>query len=262
MARIAFLGLGVMGAPMARHLAGAGHELIVYNRTAAKARNWVEAHGGRRAESPAAAADGAEAVIACVGADRDLEAVTLGPEELKDLPQSFGRKGAGRDLSAHDCRTIYEVPLVLEQQGVALGPAVVQGEALLVAVEVQIGRANLQAGWFTAYRALAKRTDLHAVLHLGDYLYEGGGGDEEAKVRSHVPAREIVTTADYRQRHAQYKADPDSQAVHAQHPFITVWDDHELANDIHQGIEFFAERQRRPGTRRLGHLPRCALLRF
>ena len=63
---------------MARHLAAACHDLTVYNRTAAKARDWVEAHGGRRAESPAAAAEGAEAVIACVGADKDLEAVTLG----------------------------------------------------------------------------------------------------------------------------------------------------------------------------------------
>ena len=78
MARIAFLGLGVMGAPIARHLAAAGHELTVYNRTAAKAQAWVEANGGRSAPTPAAAAEGAQAVFACVGADRDLEEVTLG----------------------------------------------------------------------------------------------------------------------------------------------------------------------------------------
>lgn len=78
--KIAYLGLGVMGAPMARHLAAAGHSLSVYNRTAAKAEAWVSAHGGRSAATPAAAADGADVVIACVGADADLEAVTLGQD--------------------------------------------------------------------------------------------------------------------------------------------------------------------------------------
>jgi 3-hydroxyisobutyrate dehydrogenase len=77
---IAFLGLGVMGAPMARHLAAAGHNLTVYNRTPAKADAWVAAHGGRSAPTPAQAAAGADVVLACVGADADLEAVTLGPD--------------------------------------------------------------------------------------------------------------------------------------------------------------------------------------
>ncbi|MDP8993818.1 MAG: NAD(P)-binding domain-containing protein, partial [Pseudomonadota bacterium] len=79
MARIAFLGLGVMGAPMARHLAEAGHDLAVYNRSPEKARHWTAQHGGRAAASAAEAAEGAEAVIACVGRDEDLEEVTLGP---------------------------------------------------------------------------------------------------------------------------------------------------------------------------------------
>ncbi len=78
MARIAFIGLGVMGAPMARHLAAAGHALAVYNRTADKARDWVTQHGGTFAATPAAAAGGADVVITCVGADRDVEDVTLG----------------------------------------------------------------------------------------------------------------------------------------------------------------------------------------
>jgi 3-hydroxyisobutyrate dehydrogenase len=77
---IAYLGLGVMGGPMARHLAAAGHNLIVYNRTPEKAAAWVAAHGGRTAPTPAAAAQGADVVIACVGADTDLDAVTLGPD--------------------------------------------------------------------------------------------------------------------------------------------------------------------------------------
>ena len=78
MARIAFIGLGVMGAPIARHLANAGHALTVYNRTPAKAEAWSAAHGGRVAGSPADAADGADAVFTCVGDDYDLEAATLG----------------------------------------------------------------------------------------------------------------------------------------------------------------------------------------
>lgn len=79
MARIAFIGLGVMGAPMARHLAAAGHELTVYNRTLAKAEAWVAAHGGRLARTPAEASASAEVVITCVGNDADLRSVTLGP---------------------------------------------------------------------------------------------------------------------------------------------------------------------------------------
>ena len=67
-----------MGGPMARHLAQAGHEMVVYNRTRAKAENWVAQHGGTVASSPAEAGDGVDAVISCVGADEDLAAVTLG----------------------------------------------------------------------------------------------------------------------------------------------------------------------------------------
>lgn len=80
MATLSFIGLGVMGAPIARHLAAAGHRLTVYNRTAAKAEAWVAAHGGRSAPTPAAAAEGADAVFACVGNDDDLADVTLGPD--------------------------------------------------------------------------------------------------------------------------------------------------------------------------------------
>lgn len=80
MARLAFIGLGVMGGPMARHLAAAGHELAVFNRTRAKAEAWVAAHGGRIATTPADAARDAEAAFTCVGNDDDLEAVTLGDD--------------------------------------------------------------------------------------------------------------------------------------------------------------------------------------
>jgi 3-hydroxyisobutyrate dehydrogenase len=78
MAKIAFLGLGVMGYPMAGHLQAAGHDVTVYNRTAAKADKWTKAHGGKSAQTPAAAAKGADFVMACVGNDDDLRAVCLG----------------------------------------------------------------------------------------------------------------------------------------------------------------------------------------
>ncbi|MBB3926497.1 3-hydroxyisobutyrate dehydrogenase [Sphingobium jiangsuense] len=78
MAKIAFIGLGVMGGPMAGHLAKAGHDLIVFNRTMAKASAWVENYGGEVAVTPAQAAQGADIVISCVGNDDDLAAVTLG----------------------------------------------------------------------------------------------------------------------------------------------------------------------------------------
>ena len=75
---VAFLGLGVMGYPMAGHLAAAGHRVTVYNRTAAKSSQWVAEHGGRSAPTPVEAARGADFVFACVGNDDDLRSVTLG----------------------------------------------------------------------------------------------------------------------------------------------------------------------------------------
>lgn len=80
MTKLAFLGLGVMGFPMAGHLAAAGHEVTVYNRTRAKADAWVAKNGGRAADTPAAAAQGADIVLACVGNDDDLRAVCTGPD--------------------------------------------------------------------------------------------------------------------------------------------------------------------------------------
>ena len=78
MAKVAFLGLGVMGFPMAGHLAKAGHEVTVYNRTGAKAEAWAAEHGGTAAPTPVEAAKGAEFVMACVGNDDDLRSICLG----------------------------------------------------------------------------------------------------------------------------------------------------------------------------------------
>ncbi|MFJ4712287.1 alkaline phosphatase D family protein [Streptomyces sp. NPDC088785] len=98
--------------------------------------------------------------------------------------------------------------------------------------------ANWEAGWFSAYRHLAARADLDAVLHLGDYLYEYRTGEYPAAaytVRPHQPAHEIVTLADYRIRHGAHKTDDDVRAMHAAHPLVAIWDDHEFANDAWSG---------------------------
>ncbi|MFI1175962.1 alkaline phosphatase D family protein [Streptomyces melanogenes] len=98
--------------------------------------------------------------------------------------------------------------------------------------------SNWESGYFSAYRHLAARSDLDAVLHLGDYIYEyASGAYPEAKyvVRQHEPAHEILNLADYRTRHGKYKTDADLQAMHHAHPVIAIWDDHEFANDAWSG---------------------------
>ncbi len=80
MSKTAFIGLGVMGFPMAGHLAAAGHRVTVYNRTAAKADAWAQQHGGAQASTPRQAAEGADIVFTCVGNDDDLQSVTLGDD--------------------------------------------------------------------------------------------------------------------------------------------------------------------------------------
>ena len=97
--------------------------------------------------------------------------------------------------------------------------------------------SNYPAGHFNGYAHIAQQLDLDAVLHLGDYLYEYGNGeygDGTALGRVPDPLHEIVSLEDYRRRHAIYKRDPSLQAAHALHPWITIWDDHESANDAHR----------------------------
>ncbi|MFZ2974769.1 MAG: alkaline phosphatase D family protein [Ferribacterium limneticum] len=96
--------------------------------------------------------------------------------------------------------------------------------------------SNFPAGYFHAYREAAKLEGIHAAVHLGDYIYEYGrdgyaSTDAAALGREVLPAGELLTLDDYRQRYAQYHTDADLQAVHAAMPFINVWDDHEIAND-------------------------------
>jgi alkaline phosphatase D len=98
--------------------------------------------------------------------------------------------------------------------------------------------SNFQAGYFTNYRHIAVRNDLDAVLHLGDYIYEyanGVYGDSSLQNNRKVePDKEIITLADYRTRYSTYRLDTNLVRAHQQHPFITVWDDHESANNAYK----------------------------
>jgi alkaline phosphatase D len=94
--------------------------------------------------------------------------------------------------------------------------------------------SNYPYGFFNVYGRIAARADLDGVLHLGDYIYEfenGRYGDGTATNRVPRPLGETITLEDYRRRYATYRSDPDLQDAHRQHPFITVWDDHELTNN-------------------------------
>lgn len=97
--------------------------------------------------------------------------------------------------------------------------------------------SNYTGGYFSAYRAIADRDDLDFVLHVGDYIYEYGNGsdrygpDELVGVRDGSPATETIDLEGYRLRHALHKADPDARAAHQQHPWITIFDDHEVTNN-------------------------------
>jgi alkaline phosphatase D len=98
--------------------------------------------------------------------------------------------------------------------------------------------SNYPAGYFNVYRCVAERDDLDAVVHLGDYIYDVAARTEAGEAGSGRVAMapgEATTLGDYRRRYATYRSDVDLQAAHAAHPFIAVWDDHEVVNDWWSG---------------------------
>jgi 3-hydroxyisobutyrate dehydrogenase len=124
MAKVAFIGLGVMGFPMAGHLAKAGHDIAVYNRTRAKAESWVAKHGGRWAGTPAEAAAGAELVFSCVGDDPDLRAVALGPDGSF---QAMAKGAIHVDHTTASAAVARELAAEAEKRGFAFLDAPVSG---------------------------------------------------------------------------------------------------------------------------------------
>jgi len=124
MSKIAFIGLGVMGFPMAGHLAAAGHDVTVYNRTASKAARWIAEHNGCAAPSPRAAAAGAEFVFSCVGNDDDLREVLTGPQGALPAMQA----GAVHvDHSTTSAQVARELASVFERAGTDFVDAPVSG---------------------------------------------------------------------------------------------------------------------------------------
>ncbi|MFO1306528.1 MAG: NAD(P)-dependent oxidoreductase [Burkholderiales bacterium] len=122
--KLAFLGLGVMGYPMAGHLARAGHDVTVYNRSAAKAKQWVDTYGGRSAATPAAAAQGAQIVMMCVGNDDDVRAVITGADGALSGMSAGATLVDHTTASAEVAREMYEAA---KSRGVAFLDAPVSG---------------------------------------------------------------------------------------------------------------------------------------
>lgn len=116
--------------------------------------------------------------------------------------------------------------------------------------------SNYPFGYFNAYEVIANDPTIDLVVHLGDYIYEYGpdgyGGETGRRVgRDHEPPHEALTLDDYRKRHAQYKTDSSSKAMHARHPLIVIWDDHESANNPWMdGAENHQDSEGDWGTRR------------
>lgn len=108
MSKVAWIGLGVMGYPMAGHLAASGHDVTVFNRTREKAEKWVAEHGGSFGATPAAAAADADIVFTCVGNDDDLRAVTLGPDGFYQSMKSGAVHVDHTTASAEIARELYE----------------------------------------------------------------------------------------------------------------------------------------------------------
>ena len=133
--RVSFVGLGVMGYPMAGYLASAGHDAVVYNRTSAKAEKWIDEHDGSSALTPAAAATGAEIVFSCVGNDDDVREVILGPDGIL---AGIERGGIVVDHTTTSATISREIHAQAAEMGVGFLDAPVSG-----------GQAGAEAGQLT-----------------------------------------------------------------------------------------------------------------
>ena len=168
MTKIAFLGLGVMGYPMAGHLKSAGHDVTVFNRTFAKAEKWVSEHGGSAAKTPAEAADGADMVMACVGNDDDLRAVCLGDSG------AFATMTAGAlfvDHTTVSAKVTSELYTVAKSKGVGFIDAPVSGGQ----AGAENGQLSIMCGGDEADYARAEPV-MTAYAKLCRRLGESGAG--------------------------------------------------------------------------------------
>ena len=169
--------------------------------------------------------------------------VASDPEMQQVLASGSTQTDASKDFTVKIDATGLPAGSALFYQFRALGSLSVVGRTrtlpsgqLDIAKLAVVSCSNYPNGFFNVYREIAERSDLAAVLHLGDFIYEygmDGYGTQNAEALGRVPKplHELHSLQDYRERYAQYKSDPDSQAMHAALPLIAVWDDHELAND-------------------------------
>ena len=168
MVQVAFLGLGVMGYPMAGHLAAKGHNVTVYNRTTAKAESWVAEHGGEFALSPAMAAKGADFVLACVGNDDDLRHICTGPDG------AFGGMHSGALFVDHTTVSA-QVTRDLSAQAASLGVGFVDAPVSGGQAGAQNGALSIMCGGTAADYARAELV-IAAYARICRRLGESGAG--------------------------------------------------------------------------------------
>ena len=167
------------------------------------------------------------------------------------------------DLQGLDANTVYYYRFNAHGKTSPIG----QGKTLPVGAVDQVklavvSCANYPAGYFHVYGEIAKQSDLDAVLHLGDYIYEysntGYASEDAAQLERLLPldnSSEIIALTDYRKRYANYRLDADLQAAHSHCAFITVWDDHEITNDTwREGAENHNEGEGEFSQRKLNAL--------
>jgi alkaline phosphatase D len=182
------------------------------------------------------------------GADRTVRWVVATDAALRDVVRTGTvRTGAHRDhtvkvdVSGLDPATTYHYGFAVAGQRSPVGrtrTAPAPGDTPPDLRFALASCSNLEGGFFAGYRAIAERDDLDLVLHVGDYIYEyrtGYYGAGPQIGRHHRPEHDIVTLTDYRERYGNYREDPDLRAAHAAHPFVLMWDDHEVANDNWEG---------------------------
>lgn len=203
MARIAFIGLGTMGGPMAGHLAKAGHELTVYNRSIGKAKSWAEAYGGQVAISAAKAAEDAEIVISCVGTDDDLAQVTLGREGAFRSMQPGGLFIDHTTVSARIARQLF---VEGESRGIHSVDAPVTGGHS----GAQDGRLSIMCGGSEPAVAAARivmQAYAARIVHVG-----GAGAGQTAKMVNQICIAGVIQGLSEALRFAQ-AAELDLDAV-------------------------------------------------
>ena len=183
MPKVSFIGLGVMGAPMAGHLAAAGHDVTVYNRSPDKSKAWAEKHGGRVAASPAAAAEGADAVFTCVGADHDLEEVTLGSDG------AFAAMRAGALFVDHTTVSA-QIARRLAEEGTRKGLLVVDGPVSGGQAGAENGKLSIMCGGSPeAFAAAEPLMQAYAarIVHVGD-----AGAGQTAKMCNQIAIAGVI----------------------------------------------------------------------